>query len=252
MNPATVIVLRIDHKSMTLKQLLQRLRVGASLAEPERCKDDLAIECWAETLGIDADTAELQAAVTAFRRANGLYTTVQASEWLEQRGMTLDDLVDLLKPQVLRERITRHIVSDDEIVRHYHEWARDYDRAEISMIVTEEYGAAQELRFRVEDGSDFHMLARRYSSDDATAKAGGYVGFIGREALEHEIAAAVFNAARGALLGPFEHKNGYSLILVEALYPAELDEAVEASIRELLFAQKLEAYRRTLEIHEDL
>jgi hypothetical protein len=252
LDTATVIAFRINHKTMTLKQLLQRLRVDASSAAMSRCKDDLTTECWAETLGLAADTAELQSVVTRFRRENGLFTAAQAAEWLESRGMALDDLVDLLRPQVLREALARHVVSADEIRRHFLEFAHEYDRAEISTIVMGEYGAAQELLFRLEEGSDFHALAREYSSDAATAKSGGYVGPISRTDLEPGIAAAVFNATEGTVLGPFERRRDYSLILVEGLYPAELNEAVGASIREKLFQYELEAYRRTLDIHEDL
>ncbi|MEI7024395.1 peptidylprolyl isomerase [Paenibacillus sp. y28] len=86
----------------------------------------------------------------------------------------------------------------------------------------------------------------------ATAKAGGYAGFISRGDLEPEIAAAVFNAGKGALLGPFERKREYSLILVENLYPGELSEAIKASIREQLFQSKLDAYLSTLDIHAEL
>lgn len=252
MEISTAIALRINLKTMTLKQLLQRLRIDTSMAAISRCKDDLTMECWAETLGLAADTVELQASVTRFRRANGLFTAAQANEWLECRGMALDDLVAQLRPQVLREALAQHVVSDDDIRRHFLEFAHQYDRAEISTIVTGGYGAAQELLFRIEEGSDFHALAREYSSDAATAKSGGYVGLISRADLEPEIGAAVFHAAEGSVLGPFERRRDYSLVLVEGLYPAELNEAVRASVRERLFQLELEAYRRTLDIHEDL
>ncbi|MFH5184656.1 peptidylprolyl isomerase [Paenibacillus sp. TAB 01] len=252
LNKANEMVLSVHHKTMTLKQLLQRLRVDASLADISLCKEDLTIEGWAETVGLAAESTSLQAAVTRFRRANGLFTAAQASEWLEYRGMTLEDLVDLLRPPVLKEALARHFVTDDEIQRLFLESASQYDRAEISLLVTGEFGAAQELLFRVEEGSDFHALARRYSSDPATAKSGGYAGLISRADLEPEIAAAVFHAAPGTLLGPFERKHEFCLILVEEQYPAELNETVAASLREQLFQYKLEAYQHTLEIREHI
>lgn len=252
MTTAPLTALRIHHKTMSLKQLLQRLRIDPSLADIGRCKHDLIIECWAETLGLTADRTELQTAVNRFRRSNGLYTAAQATEWLELRGMTLDDLLSLLKPQVLREVLVRHTVDEDDIRRRFLEIGHTYDRAEISTIVTSGHGAAQELRFRVEEGADFHSLAREYSSEPSTAKSGGYAGFVSRGDLEPETAAAVFNASAGALLGPFEHRHGYSLLWVEAIYPAELNETVASQIREQLFQYKLESYERTLDIHEDV
>ncbi|MDQ1909330.1 peptidylprolyl isomerase [Paenibacillus sp. GD4] len=252
MDTANTFALRINHRAMTLKQLLQRLLVDASLAAVSRCKEDLTMECWADTLGLTADTAALQSAVNRFRRDNGLFTTAQTGEWLERRSMSLDDLVALQKPQVLRAALARHTISDEDIHRHFLENASRYDLAEISIIVTSEHGVAQELLFRVEEGSDFHALAREYSMDDTTAKAGGYMGFVGREDVEPETAAAVFNTEPGSVLGPFERKRGHIVLLVEELYPAELNEALKEKIREELFLYKLEAYQRTLEIHEDL
>jgi parvulin-like peptidyl-prolyl isomerase len=252
MNVTAISAIRINHRTISLMQLLHRLRVDVTLAEIGRCTDDLAIECWAETLELEADTAELQTALIQWRRKTNLLTVKQTNEWLEHRGMSLDDILAILKPQVLRAALAQQAVTDEEIEKHFLDYARQYDRAEISMIITGEFGAAQELLFRVEEGSDFHALAREYSEDEATAKCGGYAGLFTRAELEPETAAAVFHAAKGDLLGPFERRHGCSLILVEELYPAKLDERVSAAIRELLFQGKLEAYRSTLDIHVEI
>ncbi|SDC13801.1 PPIC-type PPIASE domain-containing protein [Paenibacillus sp. UNCCL117] len=252
MNTAGISAIRVQHRTLTMKQLLQRLRVDAALAAIGLCKEDLTVECWAEELGIAAGSGDLQEAVTRFRRAIGLFTAAKTNEWLAERGMTLDELIDILRPQVLRTALALAVVSDEEIERQFLEAARQYDRAEISLIITPEYGAAQELRFRVEEGGDFHRLARQYSSDAATAKSGGYAGLVARDDLEPETAAAVFGAATGTIVGPFERRRDYSLILVEGLYPAELTGNVAAGFREQLFQDRLEAYQRTLQIHEDV
>lgn len=252
MHAEAIDALRVGHRTLTLKQLLRRLRVDAALADIGRCREDLAVECWAGELGLEPGNDELQAAVTEFRRANGLYTAAEANEWLGSRGLALNDLVALLRPQVLRNKLAEQIVSDEDIRRHYLDTAQQYDRVEVSTIATAEYGAAQELLFRCEEGADFHALARRYSSDAATAKAGGYVGLVGRSDLELEAAAAVFNASVGAIAGPFERKREFRLYLVEALHPAELDDALSSVIRKQLFRFKLEAYERTLDVKETI
>jgi len=243
-------VIRINDKSLTFKQLLQRLRVDPALAALDRCKADLTIECWAETLGMSVEASAMREHVTRFRRANGLFTVAQTNEWLEAKGMSLEALHGLLRPQALRAALAQHVVTDEEIGRHYLECAREFDSAEISVIATPEYGVAQELLFRMEEGADFHMLARAYSSDASTAKSGGYAGVISRDDLVPEAAAAVFGAAAGAVLGPFEHKRLFSLYLVEATFPAELDETRAGIIRERLFQDKLAACQRTLDIYE--
>ncbi|WP_135554858.1 peptidylprolyl isomerase [Paenibacillus cymbidii] len=244
------IVLRIKERTLTLKQLLQRLSIDPAWAAIERCKEDLTLVCWAESLGLAADASLLQAAVTRFRRANGLLSASQTNGWLADRGMNVDDLVDVIKPQVLRDIVGRYIITDDQVNRHFLDVAYEFDRAEISIIVVDDHGAAQELLFRVEEGADFHALAREFSKEAATARSGGYAGLFGRADLEPETAAAVFNAPVGTLLGPFDRKRAFSLIRVEGLYPAKLEDEVRDAIRKQLFQQELEAYRRSLDIHD--
>lgn len=252
MHAEAVGALRAGHRTLTLKQVLQRLRVDAALADIGRCLADLAVECWADELGLEPGNAELQIAVTEFRRSNGLYTAADANEWLGSRGLALSDLVALLRPQVLRDKIAKHVVSDEDIRRHYLDTAPSHDRAEVSTIVTAEYGAAQELLFRCEEGADFHALARRYSTDAATAKAGGYIGPVTRSDLEPDAATAVFGAPEGTVAGPFERKREFRLYLVEALHPAALDDALAAAIRKQLFRAKLEAYADTLDMADTI
>ncbi|MDF2722814.1 MAG: hypothetical protein K0Q59_2489, partial [Paenibacillus sp.] len=130
MQPANLIAIRVNRKSITLKQLLHRLQVDAALSSIDRMIEDLTVEDWAETAGIAADSAGLQAAVNTFRRANGLYTAAQAGEWLGRRGMTLDDLAAMLRPQVLRKLLADHAVSGEEIRLHFLETAQQHDRCE--------------------------------------------------------------------------------------------------------------------------
>ncbi|MEK0315726.1 peptidylprolyl isomerase [Cohnella sp. 56] len=250
MDTSTVSLMRVHNRTLTLRQLLHRLRADVSLAAIERCREDLALECWAEALGLAADAAGLQELLVRFRRAHGLFTAEHTVAWLQARDMTLDELAAMLKPQALRAALASRLVTAEEIRLHFLECSHLFDRAEISVIATAEYGIAQELLFRMEEGADFHALARSYSSDAASAKSGGYVGLIGRGELDPEAAAAVFHASAGDVVGPFERRREYMLYLVEALYPAELDGKTEADIRERIFRDKLEAYGRTLEIDE--
>ncbi|MGG1550605.1 peptidylprolyl isomerase [Paenibacillus ferrarius] len=250
MDTTTYTAIRVQNKTMSLQQLLQRLRINPAWADPDRCKRDLVLICWAESEGLTAANSDLQSAFTQFRRVNKLYTSAQANAWLEVHGMRLEDLIDILKPQVLHTDLARHVISEDRIRQRFIESASLYDTAEISRIATNDFGIAQELLFQVEDGADFHVLARKYSTDLATAKSGGYAGVVSRADLESEVAAAVFSAAPGDILGPFERKREFSLIYVEALSPAELNADVEARIREELFLEQFTTYQASLDIHE--
>ena len=72
-------------------------------------------------------------------------------------------------------------------------------------------------------------------SDDEWAKQGGYVGLVTRTGLPEAASAAVFGAAEGEVVGPFELETGYSLIRVIGQHPAVLDDRRESEIRSVLF-----------------
>ncbi|MFC5468179.1 peptidylprolyl isomerase [Cohnella suwonensis] len=252
MEQAARYALTVNDKKLSLRRLLRRARVGDTMPVVEQSVDSLALECWAEQLGLKDGTEELQTELTLFRKSRGLFTVQQTNAWLFSRGLKLEDVVDVLRPRTLRRKIADHIVSEHEIERYFYENKLQYDRAEISKLATMEYGEAQEMLFRLEEGADFHTLARRFSIDDATRKSGGYAGFVDRSVLEPEVAARVFAGNSGGVLGPFAIKTGYLLVHVEAIYPAELDAEVRQDIRERLFEYKFEAYQNKLDIHEFL
>jgi parvulin-like peptidyl-prolyl isomerase len=115
--------------------------------------------------------------------------------------------------------------------------------ARISVILADSEGLADELVMRItEDEDDFHQLAREYSLDETTKYSGGYLGVINRRSLSPELAAKVFNANAGDILGPFPSDENYQLILVEEVKKAELNDPVKNAIKEAIFNGWLSRY----------
>jgi parvulin-like peptidyl-prolyl isomerase len=252
MDLAAITAVRVKGRSVSMKTLLRLASMGDTMPVVEEAARELVLRCWAEELGVEASSEELQTELVNFRKAHGLYTAAQTREWLETRAVTLEELTAFLEPRILYRNIAEQVVKDEEIERHFLEHALRYDQAVVSRIVMPEYGQAQELRFRLEEGEDFHRLARQFSEDEETRRAGGYAGFIGRDAVEPEQAAAVFSSKEGEVVGPFESKQGFVLLLVEELYPAKLTDELASAIREELFREKLEAYEDSVGISRDI
>lgn len=244
--------IEMNGRSVSLRELLLYGRLSGTLPAVQRFADDAAIELWAEQLGVQAETEDLQRELTTFRKEHGLFSAASARVWLEERGAELGDLVAMLRPRVLRRLLEGRVVEKDAVERYFAENRMAYDLAQLSILVVREYGEAQELRFRLEEGADFHALARTYSTDENSRPAGGYVGWKGREELNPLTAAAVFGAKNEEVLGPFETDQGHWLVKVESLRMAELDEQTTADIRERLFEEAFEKFRQTLDIRETI
>jgi len=74
---------------------------------------------------------------------------------------------------------------------------------------------AQQLRERLAQGEDFATLAREASDDEASAAAGGDLGFVPVTELEDALAQAVKNLEVGKISTVVEGKKGFEIVKVE-------------------------------------
>jgi parvulin-like peptidyl-prolyl isomerase len=103
-------------------------------------------------------------------------------------------------------------------------------------LVVDKDGIAQELLSRIlEEGADFAELARHHSLDHRTRASGGDLGIVNRTALPPVVAAAVFAAKNGEVVGPLKHAGAYLLIKVEEILLGQLDGPTTAGIQQILF-----------------
>jgi peptidyl-prolyl cis-trans isomerase D len=160
-----------------------------------------------------------------------------AVDYLE---LTLDDLA---------KKVT---VSDDDIKRLYEEQKGNYgspERRKIShiLIVAEGEGAdadaaalakAQTVRERIVKGADYAQVAKEVSQDPVSAKTGGDLGFLNKEAQEPVFTEAASHLKTGEISAPVKTSFGYHLIKVTELVPASYRplEAVRDELKKM--AQK--------------
>lgn len=200
----------------------------------------MLIARYAAAQGINITVEELQAAADRFRAERRLYSAADTELWLQANGLTLDDFEALLETHVVADKI-RASFSDEQVARAFAERTVDLDTVEISILIVNDEAGAEELRRKIlEDGAEFMLLARDYSVH-ASAKWGGYVGRVRRCDLAGPVAAAVFGAEPGAVIGPFATAEGFTLLHVHEHYPARLNETTAAAIREFLFQSWLRA-----------
>jgi parvulin-like peptidyl-prolyl isomerase len=194
----------------------------------------------AKELDLSVSTDELQKYADNFRGNHGLYSSEQTIDFLERGGLTEDDFESYCEARLLTEKLMNHLADQKTIDEYFVNNHSDFDLARIYRIVVSEKSLADEILIQIqEEGKDFHAGAKQYSTDESTKYGGGYCGLITRNLVQPEVAAKVFNASAGDVLGPFEREGLFELIMVEQVIRAELNTAVKERIKKLIFEEWL-------------
>lgn len=242
------VLMTVKGQAVTHKELLRYVRNHQAINVLQLKARQTLIDQYAEQAGLTVSDEELQRGIDVFRRERGLLKVASALEWLQLYGMTLEDLGDRVRVQLLELKAAEHF-SQPKIEPYYYENRQSFDTAIVSRIVLKEYGAARELMFRIEEGGDFHSLAREFSEEDETRRAGGYAGEVGRGSLTPVEAAAVFGAQAGEVLGPLKTNQGYLIIKIEEIKSARLNESMRSRIGKILFEEWLSEQLKEADIH---
>jgi parvulin-like peptidyl-prolyl isomerase len=226
-------------EEVSLHDLLYFAKIHEKTALVTEIVQAMLITQAATRAGLSVGAEELQAAAEEFRRTRRLYRASDTLRWLNERHMVTRDLETRLEQMLLTKKLQEHITGG-QVERYFAEHRADFESARIAQIVVDKEGMAHELWCQlVEEDGDFASLARRYSQDQTSREAGGYVGIVYRQTVSPEIEAAIFTAQSGAMIGPVRTENRYHIVQVQALYPALLDTPTTTEIRQRLFADWL-------------
>lgn len=204
------------------------------------------VEQEAAAQGVTVPGEEIDAEVEAIAQQVG--GTQQLELILSQQGAGLEQLRDEIRRTLLiRALLEPQIeVTDEEVRAFFEENAdlfaqREMVRARHILVSTKEQ--AEELRRQLLDGADFATLAREHSSDAGSAARGGDLGWFGRGVMVAPFEEAAFSLKVGEISEPVQSSFGYHLIKVEEraeAKPAEFNDQVAATIRELLAEEKMQ------------
>ncbi len=203
---------------------------------------ELAIEALvlrqAFAAGLSVSEKELQKAADDFRRRNQLFSAERSRQWLAEQRLSVDDFEAGLERDLLLEKFIDH-TSRDCIAGRFTARQQDYARVWLQQLVVAREDVACELLSQIrEEGRSLGELAREHSLD-ASRSVDGRLGMVLRCQLSPQVGDAVFSSREGDVVGPLATPSGFSLFLVEALRPAELDAATCSFIRGELFDEWL-------------
>jgi peptidyl-prolyl cis-trans isomerase C len=203
--PRDAPVAKVGAVEITQADVAERLRVMASLRRPQApaaALGDLVEEALlageARRLGLDRDPAVVQAIARERRRL--------ATEALLAHAAPDPDEAEL--------RALYHLTGDN---------------VRLVLVKVDGEQDARAVFARLKAGGDIAAEARG-STDSGLAAAAGQIGLVSRAALDPALAAEVFRAAPGALVGPVKLEAGWAVARVEELHAA--DEAAFAARRD--------------------
>lgn len=242
------VALEVNGEEVSLAEVLRLAKLTGQLQFIQDAVDAALIRQAARERGIEAADDELQEAADDFRIEHDLHTAEATENWLAAKRLTFEAWEALLESNLVRQKL-REALTATKVEQYFVENRLSFDTAAVSRLVVSDEGVARELRAQiVEDGADFHALARTYSTDEATRPAGGYGGRVRREEVEPSVEAAVFGAQPGKVIGPVKTDEGWQLIKVESVHQAELDDTLREALKTQLFNDWLGERRRTARI----
>ncbi len=222
----------------------------------------------ARRAGMDVTDKELDAAVADIMKRNS-FDTKQFEAALAKEGLTLEQYKTELREQMTLSRMfNKYIraglsVDEAEVRAYYTRNLKLYSLPEEIRLrqiffplpdnpspakIAEVKQKAEEVFARAQKGEDFEGLVREFSQG-VTASQDGDLGFMQRDTLLPEMAAATKTLKAGDISMPFQCAGGYNIVkLEEVRTPVKPYEKVKDEIMNMLYQQKVEnTYRGWLQ-----
>jgi putative peptide maturation system protein len=247
-----LVALEVNGEEVSLYDVLKFAKLSGTLKFVEDGITAALIQQGARQRDIKVSDEELQQAADNYRTQNDLHDAETTEAWLQAQKLSYEDWESLLESQVKQGKL-REALTAGSVEQRFTEQRLTLDKAAISRLVLADEGVARELRAQIiEDGADFHALAREYSIHADTRAAGGYAGLITRTDMEPALESAVFGSRPGTVVGPIKTDDGWELVKVERLAPAELDDEMRETLKTKLFTEWLGEQRRKARIRVPL
>lgn len=240
-------LLRINQEVITTDSLIKHLKLNGQY---DTIIEDLVREKLtvheAKKSGVEISVEDVQARADQIRRVRGLHRAVDMNRWLDQIGVTVEDLEQFILHMLYYEQMQERIASDDSVESYFSLNSPKFDSIVLGHIVVPSDGKAREILALLEDEPEmFEDLAREHSIAD-TAAEGGYIGMVTRGSMPPDVEAKVFHADAGEVIGPFATPDGgsWEIFVIQARRHAELDDDTRQQIRRSLKEDWLAARAR--------
>ena len=154
------------------------------------------------------------------------YPNGQWDELLKARGLTEQDVQDLIRRQLIIDRAVGgniHI-SDAQIASYFQKNHAQFDKpamARARHILVPDLKTAQKVEADLKSGKDFATEAKQYSTDPGSRDKGGELGWFRKGQMVPAFESYAFSAPINQVSPPVKSPFGYHIIQVEERKPAQ-------------------------------
>lgn len=198
-------------------------------------------------------------------------TRDESTKKLQEFGLTNDKIAGFIKNYLISQAVVEKkkagVTVSDEEVRTFYDQNKDKQftftepvvRAAHVLLPLDQQPKAAEVAAKAKAGGDFPALAREYSIDPGSAKAGGDLGYFTRTTMVKEFSDVAFRLQPGEVSDPVRSTFGWHVIKVldkagpgtipfekareaatHQLLPQKQDQAVEQWVSQLQKSAKID------------
>jgi len=150
----------------------------------------------------------------------------------------------LILDELLKNKLQSKVeITEDELSAYLEAHASELLaplKVQVSLMLLPNLYAAKDLEARVNQGSNFASLAKRYSIHEASKANGGNLGPYRKGLVVPEVDAVIQTLATGLVSAPIKTDDGYYLVMTTPLdqETIEADLAIQERLRQELLADK--------------
>jgi foldase protein PrsA len=182
---------------------------------------EVLLDQYAKDNNITVSDAEIQ------KREDDIKANFPNGSWdqmLKSRGMTENDVHDLLKQQIIIDKaVGKDVkVTDAQIKDYFNKNHASFDtpaQVQARHILVADLATAQKVEADLKAGKDFGAEAEKYSMDPGSKEKGGELGLFRRGQMVPAFDQAAFSLPVGQISQPVHSSFGYHIIQVEKRTP---------------------------------
>ncbi len=227
------VVLEIGERVYTSEDLIPLLSEYQIL--PKLAQEIIVDEAIAK---VECSPEEKTLAHNQFYQQHQLITEEQVQSWLQQQGMTSQQLEKMLLKKLRLDKF-KESTWGDEVESYFAQRKTQLDRVVYSLIRTNKAEIAQELYFRIQEKENsFRELAMEYSQG-SEAQTGGLIGPVEINAPHPKIAQLLSTMKPGQIVPPTRIGEWIVIIRLENYLSAELDAPMRQRMLDSMFKEWL-------------